>query len=397
MAVPNTNTFALSDVINEINASMSPKSLGECFTEAIGWLFDSNYYGDKDRLSNFRNYGELGIHIVSEGILTVSGEDIIYRGDTSDFKPGASVNAFTARAINNSTDDNIFASEIGIYERQTDTLIQSLGSTNINLQKSGFEDEEKDVLFEWESTWHTYRVLATLHDPGEFRLKWFLNGYVSSVYPDYWGPIYRNLTIKRYVDLDIYSVTKDQGAQTTTFHQYNGETVEHVEDGGITVTGFVQNSGGAVDLSIQDNGNTEEVLTCTIRTTATTLREQKVFTVYHRGRPGNYLSCSDVFPNVTTENTSNTHTWYIDNNSTQMLYSGTFYWQVKQGDTESTSHSVDNGNDTISDLASGGQTSFAHTWDCGDINNTGAYAYFYAKFDTADDWQLIETQLISTQ
>lgn len=55
MAVPNTTTFALSDVVTELSLT-PPKSLGDCFTSASAGLFDPSYEGSKDRLSNFRNY-----------------------------------------------------------------------------------------------------------------------------------------------------------------------------------------------------------------------------------------------------------------------------------------------------------------------------------------------------
>lgn len=56
MAVPNTTTFALSDVVTELGL-IPPKSLGDCFASASASSFDPSYEGSKDRLSNFRNYG----------------------------------------------------------------------------------------------------------------------------------------------------------------------------------------------------------------------------------------------------------------------------------------------------------------------------------------------------
>ena len=55
MAVPNTTTFALSDVITEIGPHIN--SLGGCFADANSSYFNPLYEGDKDRLSNFRDYG----------------------------------------------------------------------------------------------------------------------------------------------------------------------------------------------------------------------------------------------------------------------------------------------------------------------------------------------------
>lgn len=54
MAVPNTTTFALSDVIAEIAGVQN--SLQDCFDDADAAGFDPSFEGSKDRLSNFRNY-----------------------------------------------------------------------------------------------------------------------------------------------------------------------------------------------------------------------------------------------------------------------------------------------------------------------------------------------------
>ena len=56
MAVPDTNTFSLQDVTNELGLG-SGDSLIDCFNDATSSEFDPNYKGDGDRLSNFRNYG----------------------------------------------------------------------------------------------------------------------------------------------------------------------------------------------------------------------------------------------------------------------------------------------------------------------------------------------------
>jgi len=55
MAVPDTNTFSLDDVVTEVNPTTD--DLTDCFADATSASFDSTYSGNKDRLSNFRNYG----------------------------------------------------------------------------------------------------------------------------------------------------------------------------------------------------------------------------------------------------------------------------------------------------------------------------------------------------
>ncbi len=54
MAVPNTNTFSLSDVITEIGGVTD--SLADCFSNANSAGFDPAYSGSKNSLLNFRNY-----------------------------------------------------------------------------------------------------------------------------------------------------------------------------------------------------------------------------------------------------------------------------------------------------------------------------------------------------
>lgn len=54
MSVPDTNTFSLQDVVNEIVPSSD--TLSQCFSDANPAGFDPTYEGSKDRLSNFRNY-----------------------------------------------------------------------------------------------------------------------------------------------------------------------------------------------------------------------------------------------------------------------------------------------------------------------------------------------------
>jgi hypothetical protein len=54
MAVPNTNTFTLQDVSNEVDPSKS--NLSDLFLAAGRTGFVSAYEGSRDRLSNFRGY-----------------------------------------------------------------------------------------------------------------------------------------------------------------------------------------------------------------------------------------------------------------------------------------------------------------------------------------------------
>ena len=60
MAIPDTNTFSLQDVCDELIKG-GPNDLVDCFNVAQAYRFDPNYEGNKDRLSNFRNYDGIWI------------------------------------------------------------------------------------------------------------------------------------------------------------------------------------------------------------------------------------------------------------------------------------------------------------------------------------------------
>jgi len=53
--VPNTTTFSLQDVVNEVGPDYS--TLSSCFADAYTEYFDPTYSGSKNNLLNFRNYG----------------------------------------------------------------------------------------------------------------------------------------------------------------------------------------------------------------------------------------------------------------------------------------------------------------------------------------------------
>ena len=55
MAVPNTTTFTLQNVVNEVNPTTD--DLVDCFSDANPADFDPAYEGSKNSLLNFRNYG----------------------------------------------------------------------------------------------------------------------------------------------------------------------------------------------------------------------------------------------------------------------------------------------------------------------------------------------------
>lgn len=66
MSVPNTNSFSLQDVRDELGLGATT-SLTACFAAADDGLFDINYVGSKNGLLNFRNYGldPLSVYILN--------------------------------------------------------------------------------------------------------------------------------------------------------------------------------------------------------------------------------------------------------------------------------------------------------------------------------------------
>lgn len=76
--VPDTDNFALSDVVDGVIIP-SPASLSACFAAANPAGFDPNYVGNKDRLSNFRNYIHAGQPDIS---IDVTSRSVGQRGTT---------------------------------------------------------------------------------------------------------------------------------------------------------------------------------------------------------------------------------------------------------------------------------------------------------------------------
>lgn len=57
MAVPNTTTFTLANVCDELSLTGANRNLVQCFDSAVSGNFDATYSGAKNSLLNFRNYG----------------------------------------------------------------------------------------------------------------------------------------------------------------------------------------------------------------------------------------------------------------------------------------------------------------------------------------------------
>jgi len=74
-SVPNTHTFALSDVQEVVLGSVYDWiGLSYCFSVATDSKFDVSYKGSKDRLSNFRNYNA----VTCSELATISTTSMVY-------------------------------------------------------------------------------------------------------------------------------------------------------------------------------------------------------------------------------------------------------------------------------------------------------------------------------
>lgn len=100
MAVPNTNTFSLQDVVDEVNPTTD--DLVDCFADAIASKFDSAYSGSKNQLLNFRNYGASGNLL--EVATTSSGFPPVYFAFISNESTAAQTFTYTWEYVGQSGD-----------------------------------------------------------------------------------------------------------------------------------------------------------------------------------------------------------------------------------------------------------------------------------------------------
>lgn len=78
MAVPDTTTFSLQDVVDEINPTTD--DLLDCISDAQSGSYDTTYYSSPaTSLLEFRNYGATPATIT----LSVSGDNFVVAGATS--------------------------------------------------------------------------------------------------------------------------------------------------------------------------------------------------------------------------------------------------------------------------------------------------------------------------
>lgn len=101
--VPNTTTFTLQNVVDSVNPTTD--DLVDCFADADSAQFDPAYEGNKDRLYNFRNYGNQstgtgvtaldGSNYVTGSYKTLPGGNLGYKPATQQSTDGSGT-GFTA-------------------------------------------------------------------------------------------------------------------------------------------------------------------------------------------------------------------------------------------------------------------------------------------------------------
>jgi hypothetical protein len=80
--VPNTTTFTLQDVVDEVNPTTN--DLQDCFSDAIADYFNPTYEGSKNSLLNFRDYGSHNATADLSGAYLVWELDAITSGVVQD-------------------------------------------------------------------------------------------------------------------------------------------------------------------------------------------------------------------------------------------------------------------------------------------------------------------------
>ncbi len=392
--VPDTTNFSLQNVVDEI--SPATESLQGCFNDALYYFFDKDYEGSFNRLSNFRNYGDYDIHITGMGANDQGlGEDIAYIHDYTDisnnnFKPGFTGYKFFIYAINKRS-DHIQNITMSLWHRTNDTSEATWGALNCDV----FETPgDVPVLIEVNGgdDWRVIWTVSKGINPGQYRWNYQTNPF-TSVYLEARGNDHkRNVTIKRYVDISIYLNIVEKGSGTGLFTIYLTEGIEVISNtGGLNITSGTPtySSKSTLNYSYTTNGDVERILNCTVRTINSTLREFKTFYVYQRGEPSDYMEVTEVNPNYTNEDETNSHAFKVKNNSTLMSYTANIAWQIKEGDTEGGATLTVFGNENVTNLASL-NTIDINTGNWDPDSGRGANAYFYARIGSVS-YELIAT------
>ena len=131
MAVPDTTTFTLQDVVTEINPTTD--DLVDCFADAVAGNFDSSYSGSKDELLNFRNYGA---STLTSFYVTVSGSKTAYCGalvSVQMWHDGANALPIFDDAVYTNSSGTTSAAWVGYKGFNTTNGLNSITSAKITL------------------------------------------------------------------------------------------------------------------------------------------------------------------------------------------------------------------------------------------------------------------------
>mgnify|MGYP003660267232 FL=1 len=123
MAVPNTTTFTMDDVFDEVGYL----DLVTCFSNSVDSYFNPSYKGSKDRLSNFRDYK---VTVTLTSFLSSTGnasqstacsyiDSETYYHDGSGSTPAVGDNVYSDSAGTTGLPTNHYFSGVGTYEIHT--------------------------------------------------------------------------------------------------------------------------------------------------------------------------------------------------------------------------------------------------------------------------------------
>ena len=123
MAVPNTTTFTMDDVFDEVGYL----DLVTCFSNSVDSYFNPLYKGSKDRLSNFRDYK---VTVILTSFLSSTGnssqttvcsyiDSERYYHDGSSSIPQVGDNVYSDSAGTTGLSSNHYFAGLGTYHIQT--------------------------------------------------------------------------------------------------------------------------------------------------------------------------------------------------------------------------------------------------------------------------------------
>ncbi|NHZ86281.1 MAG: hypothetical protein GWP19_10425 [Planctomycetia bacterium] len=202
-SVPNTNTFHLTDV----TAIVGGNTLTQCFTNSVDGYFDPNYVGNKDRLSNFRNYspfpsGKWVTAVVDGGYIYVSDDYGVtfYQLGTSQSWWGVDMNqtgkyqtaVVYGEYIYSSNDNGQSWVQRSVSKYWTGIAIDSTGRYQAAVTNDGYVYESSDSAVSWTSylVGTSFRSID-ISPSGKYQIigGWSDYVYISTDYGSTWNQV----------------------------------------------------------------------------------------------------------------------------------------------------------------------------------------------------------------